>query len=167
MNGLLIWTLQNARRQTLNLVEDLNEGQIFIQSIEGENHPAWILGHLLLGDVYLLSLLKIQPLGEDFPELLDRYGPASTPVCEFGFYHSKQTLVERLPQTNWLKLDKIGQMTQTDLAQPTPDNFLAQAQPTIEHHLLALAVHEAHHGGQLSAWRKSQGLKSVKWAFAP
>lgn len=167
MNELLIWTLQNARQQTLNLVEDLREEQMCVQTAAGENHPAWILGHILLGDVYLLHLLKVQNLSEDFGELLDKYGPASKPIPNAGFYDSKRILVERLQQTNSLRLESIGRMTREDLTQPTPDAMLAKAQPTIEHHLLALAVHEAHHGGQLSVWRKLQNLESIKWAFAP
>ena len=50
MQDLLIWSLENARRQTLLLVADLPEEQMCRQSAAGENHPAWILGHLLLGD---------------------------------------------------------------------------------------------------------------------
>lgn len=165
MSEILIWTLQKARRQTLNLVEDLREEQMCVQSSANENHPAWILGHVLLGDVYLLSLLKIQDLSEDFGELLNKY--VSAPNAAAGFYDSKQILVERLTQTNRLRLEAIRQMSKEDLTQPTPDEMLAKAQPTIEHHLHALAVHEGHHGGQLSAWRKSQGLKSIKWSFAP
>lgn len=167
MNESLIWTLQKTRQQILNLVADLPTEQMCIQTFASENHPAWILGHLLLGDVYLLSLLKVQNLPDDFGELLDKYGPASSPVSDVKFYHSKQILVERLQQTNLFRLESICQMTQEDLAQPTPDDFLAKAQPTIEHHLFALVVHETHHGGQLSVWRKSQGLKPVKWTFAP
>ncbi len=167
MNELLVWTLEKARRQTLNLVEDLREEQMHVQTAAGENHPAWILGHILLGDVYLLHLLKIQNLSKDFSELLNKFGPASKPVSSAGFYDSKQILVEKLMQTNLLRLESIRQMNREDLAQPTPDVTLAQTQPTVEHHLFALAIHEGHHGGQLSVWRKSQGLKSIKWAFAP
>lgn len=167
MSELLVWALQKAREQTLNLVEDLREEQMCVQTATGENHPAWILGHILLGDVYLLWLLKIQSLSEDFDELLDKYGPASKPISSAGFYDSKQILVERLKLANLLRLESIRQMNREDLAQPIPDATLARAQPTIEYHLFALAVHEGHHGGQLSAWRKSQGLKSVKWSFAP
>lgn len=167
MNELLVWTLQKIRQQTLSLVEDLSEEQMCLQTITGENHPTWILGHILLGDIYLLSLLKIQELSEDFPKLLEKYGPASKPISDAKFYDSKQTLIERLKQTNSLRLKSVRNMTQDDLAQATPDKILAQSQPTIEHHLFALAVHEGHHSGQLSAWRKSQGLKSIKWTFAP
>ena len=167
MSELLVWTLQNARQQTLNLVEDLREEQMIAQAAAGENSPAWILGHILLGDLYLLSLLKTQSLSDDFFEFLEKYGPASKPNSSAGFYESKQILIERLKRTNTLRLDSIRRMTPEDLAQPTPDETLARSQPTLEHHLFALAVHEGHHGGQLSAWRKSQGLQSVKWSFAP
>jgi hypothetical protein len=167
MNELLVWALQKAREQTLKLVEDLREEQMCVQSSSGENHPAWILGHLLLGDTYLLSMLKVQELSEDFADLLGKYGPDSKPIYSAGFYDSKRILVERLRRTGSLRLESIREMNNEELSQLTPDNILARAQPTIGHHLFALAIHEAHHGGQISSWRKLQGLTSMKWAFAP
>ncbi len=77
MSDLLIWSLKNARRQTLSLVEDLRDEQMCRQSAAGENPPAWILGHLLLGDTYLLSMLKVRELSADFADLLRKYGPNS------------------------------------------------------------------------------------------
>lgn len=167
MSDLLAWALQRARQQTLTLVEDLREEQMCLQSVPGENHPAWILGHLLLGDIYLLSLLRIQDLSEDFSELLSKHGPGSEPTPSFGQYDSKQSLVSRLAHAGSLRLDRIRQMKPEEFAQPTPDEVLARAQPTIGHHLQALVFHEGHHGGQLSAWRKAQGIASVRGAFAP
>lgn len=167
MNDLLAWALKRARQQTLTLVEDLRQEEMCNQSAPGENHPAWILGHLLLGDVYLLHLLKVQHLSQDFKDLLSKYGPASTPLPAVEHYKSKPILVERLAHTGALRLDAVRQMSIEDLAQPTPDEVLAQAQPTIGHHLQALIFHEGHHGGQLSAWRKIQRHHSIRGAFAP
>lgn len=167
MNDLLVWALQKARQQILTLVEDLHEEQMCLQAAPGENHPAWILGHILLGDIYLLSLLRIQELSEDFSELLEKYGPGIVPISAREHYESKQILVERLTQTGSLRHDAIRQMKAEELAQPIPDEILAQAQPTIGHHLHTLVFHEGHHGGQLSAWRKAQGLVSIRGAFAP
>ncbi len=164
MNELLVWSLEQARRQTLNLVEDLHEEQIRLQSAAGENSPAWILGHLLLGDIYLLSLLKAQEISEDFSDLLSKYGPNSSSSIEN--YDSKQFLVERLTQTGFLRLDEVRKMKDEDFAQPMPDEILARTQPTIAHHLLMLIYHEGHHGGQLSSWRKAQRLSAVKGMFA-
>jgi DinB superfamily len=80
MSDTLAWALENARQQTLALVADLNDEQMCQQTTPGEHHPAWILGHLLLGDVYLLSLMRVEELAEDFPNLLRTYGPGATPT---------------------------------------------------------------------------------------
>ena len=167
MTELVAWALERARHQTLTLVADLRQEQMCMQSASGENHPAWILGHLLVGDIYLLSLLKVQGLSDDFSDLLSKHGPGTTPIPVVGHYDSKQALVERLAHTGSLRLDAVRQMTTAELAQPTPDEVLAQTQPTMGHHLHALVFHEGHHGGQLSAWRKTQGLVPLRGAFAP
>jgi hypothetical protein len=167
MTEFLAWALHKARQQTLILIEDVSEEQMCLQSLPGENHPAWILGHLLLGDIYLLSMLANQPLSEDFPHLLSQYGPGSTPIADGQRYEAKVVLVERLIHTDALRCEAVRHKTVEDLSQPIPDEVLAQAQPTIGHHLQTLVFHEGHHGGQLSSWRKAQGLCPIQGAFAP
>ncbi|MEK7725080.1 MAG: DinB family protein [Acidobacteriota bacterium] len=164
MKDLLIWSLEKARKQTLALVENLPENQMCNQSVAGENHPIWILGHLLLGDTYLLSMLKVQELSADFAGLLSKYGPNSKPSPTLEYYDSKHFLVDRLTETGFLRLDAVRQMKNLD--QPTPDETLARTQSTIGHHLQMLVFHEGHHCGQLSSWRKLQGLPAVKGIFA-
>ena len=164
MKDLLVWSLGNARRQTLNLVKDLLEDQMCLQTSAKENHPAWILGHLILGDTYLLSMLKFKELSEDFPALLSKYGPNSKPTSNIENYDSKDFLVERLNQTGSDRLDAVRQMA--DFNQPIPDETLAQTQPTIGHHLQMLVFHEGHHCGGLASWRKLQRLSAVKGIFA-
>jgi uncharacterized damage-inducible protein DinB len=159
MNDLIIWSLESARKQTFSLVEDLRDEQICLRSAAGENSPAWILGHLLLGDTYLLHLLKKRELSADFGELLGKYGPNSNAET----LDSKDFLVESLTETNALRLEVIRQM---NLDQPMPDETLVQTQPTIGHHLQILAFHEGYHCGQIAVWRKSQGLSAVKGMFA-
>ena len=164
MSDLLIWSLEKARRQTFNLVEDLREEQMCLQTSAGENHPAWILGHLLLGDRYLLSMLKVRELSADFTDLLSKYGPISKPGSNIENYDSKQFLVERLTETGVLRLNALRQMKNFD--EPTPDETLVRTQPSIGHHLQILVFHEGHHCGQISAWRKAQRLSAVKGIFA-
>ncbi len=160
----MIWSLENARKQTLSMVEDVQAEQMCLQTWAGENHPAWILGHLLLGDIYLLSMLKVRELSTDFVDLLSKYGPASNPVSWLADYDSKHFLVEKLTETGVLRLDAVRNMKSLD--QPTPDETLARTQPTIGHHLQILVFHEGHHCGQLSSWRKAQKLSAVKGIFA-
>ncbi len=160
MNDLLIWSLEKARQQTLSLVADLRDEQMCLQTSANENHPAWILGHLLLADTYLLSMLKVRELSTEFAELLNKYGPNST----LADYDSKQFLVENLTETGLLRTGAIRRMKNFD--EPTPDETLARTQPTIGHHLQILVFHEGHHCGQISSWRKAQGFSAVKGIFA-
>lgn len=164
MSDLLIWSLENARQQTFCLVEDLRDEQMCRQTSAGENHPAWILGHLLLGDIYLLSMLKVRELSADFMDLLSKYGPDSKPNSNIENYDSKRFLVERLTETGLLRTGALRNMKNFD--EPTPDETLVRTQPSIGHHLQILVFHEGHHCGQLSAWRKAQGLSAVRGVFA-
>ncbi|HMS42344.1 MAG TPA: DinB family protein [Pyrinomonadaceae bacterium] len=164
MNEVLIWSLQQARKQTFALVEDLRDEQMCLQTFAKENHPAWILGHLLLGDIYLLSMLKSSELSADFMELLSKFGPNSNPNSNSKNYGSKDFLVKRLTETNLLRTNAIRKIKNLD--KPTPDVTLAQTQPTIGHHLQMLVFHEGHHCGQIAAWRKAQKLSAVKGIFA-
>lgn len=164
MKDLLIWSLENARKQTLTLVDDLSDEQICLQTSVSENHPVWTLGHLLLADTYLLHLLNIRELSENFSNLLSKYGPNSKPISDIGQYDSKHFLVESLTETGSLRLEAIRQMKSLEV--PTPDEILAKIQPTIGHHLQMLVFHEGHHCGQISSWRKLHGFSAVKGIFA-
>ncbi len=164
---MLVWALHNARQQTLTLVKDISDEQSCLQSTSGEQHPAWVLGHLLLGDVYLLSLLKVETLPGDFPELLAAYGPGAIPAQRPPVYGPVSAVVERLARTGTLRCDAVRKMSLEDLGQATPDQFLAQSQPTLGHHLQALVFHEGYHGGQLAAWRRGHRLPPVRWVLAP
>jgi hypothetical protein len=167
MNDVLAWALQRAREQTLSLVMDIGPDQSGSQSVVGERHPLWVLGHLLLGDTYLLGLLGVEPLSGDFPDLLRKYGPASVPTPRLDAYDSMSNLVVGLSGAGARRVEAVRRMTPKELGEALPDPVLAQAQPTMAHHLHALVCHEGYHAGQLSAWRRAHGFPPTRWAFAP
>jgi DinB superfamily len=167
MTDLLAWALHNARQQTLALVAGVPDEQLCLQATPGEHPPAWILGHILLGDVYLLSLLDVEAIPPDFPALLGAYGPESTSGQTLAVDASMHLLVERLRRTGAARSDAVRRMCVDDLGRTTPDEFLVRSQPTIGHHLQALLFHEGYHAGQLAAWRRSHGLPAVRWVLAP
>jgi len=166
MSEHLAWVLNRAREHTLSLVADVPQEAMQLQASPGERHPAWLLGHLLLADTYLLSLLTVQPLAGEFQLLLERYGPGSRPDGQ-ALYDSKQELVDRLGGTNALRVARVQVMTGRDLVHPLADEVLARAQPTIGHHLQSLVFHEGYHAGQLSSWRKAHGFPPRRWALGP
>lgn len=166
MSLYLAWALDRAREHTLALVADVPRQSMQQQTAPGERHPVWLLGHLLLADSYLLYLLEVQPLPEDFSTLIERHGPASAPTAEAA-YGSKDELVARLTASNDARLARVRGMSAEGLAQALPDAHLAQAQPTIGHHLHGLVFHEGYHSGQLSAWRTAHGFPPAHWTLGP
>ena len=114
MSDFLAWALDRAREHTLALVADVPPEAMQLQAAPGERHPAWLLGHLLLADAYLLSLLTDQPLADDFPLLLERYGPASAPTAQTG-YGSRQQLIDRLLRTNAVRVARVQAMADPTL----------------------------------------------------
>jgi hypothetical protein len=167
VKALLAWSLDGARRQTLSLTRGIPATRACAQASPGEHHPAWTLGHLLLGDAYLLTLLGADALPRDFQILLDRYGPGASPVDVRDRYDELALLVERLTETGARRLAALDAMAASDLARPTPDPALVTSQPTLGHHLQALVFHEGYHAGRVAAWRRHHGLPAVDWAFAP
>ena len=161
----LAWALDRARAHTLALVADVPREALRRPTAPHERHPAWILGHLLLADTYLLFLLAVEPLPDDFPLLVERFGPASASTTVDDA--ATPQLIDHLRRTHAARLARVRAMTDQDFAQPLPDTLLAQAQPTIGHHLHSLVFHEGYHSGQLSSWRKTHGLPAVDWTFGP
>ncbi len=162
----LAWALNQAREQSLLLVADIPPDAMHLQATPGERHPAWLLGHLLLADTYLIYLLGSQPLPEDFGALLERYGPATTPDTS-STYDSKELLIARLRETNTIRRSRVSSMSTDDLAAPLSDELLARAQPTIGHHVQSLIFHEGYHAGQLSSWRRAHRFPAVAWTMGP
>lgn len=162
----LAWALLQARTHTLALVADVPADLAQQRTAGGVKPPAWYLGHLLLADAYLLHLLTGEPLADDFPRLLECYGPPTMARADAG-WDAKDELVARLRQTNDARVAHVTTMTAADLAAPLRDGFLARAQPTIGHHLQSLVFHEGYHAGQLSSWRAAHGLPAVRWTLGP
>ncbi len=165
MKELLIWSLDKARQQTFNLVADLDETQMCHQSIPGENHPAWTLGHLFLADCLILSLLQVASAPKMPQTWWEIYAPGHAPTSDNQKFHPKEQLVQQLLETDSIRKQAIERLTLADLAQPNPEPRIAATQPTIGHVLHYLLFHEGNHAGQLAAWRKRRGLPSGSGVF--
>lgn len=167
MTSVLPWTLEGARRQTLALLRSIPAADACAQSHSGEHHPAWVAGHLLLGDLYLLHLLGAAPLPDDFSELVSRYGPEGDPDATAKGAEGFDAVVARLAEAGRRRVEAVATAEERDLDRALPDAFMATAQPTVRHHLQAIVFHEGYHAGELLAWRRRRGLESVAWTFAP
>ncbi len=153
-----IGTITHTRNATLKLVADLTDDQLTIQPAPKMNHPAWVLGHLLMVEANFLSLLggTAPALEANWKEI---YGGGSVPVADKTRYKPKQFYLDQLAQIRSQIIEKLKAVKPEQLAQPHPDPARRDRFPTIGHTVFMYGTwHEGYHAGQLSAWRRVQGL---------
>jgi uncharacterized damage-inducible protein DinB len=90
------------------------------------------------------------------------YGGKSEPVADKSKYKPKQFYIEHLAAVREQIYSKLKTLTDADLAKPHPDPARRERMPTIGHAITFYGTwHEAYHSGQLSTWRRVQGLPPV------
>jgi len=141
------------------LVADLTDEQMIVQPGAGVNHPAWVLSHMNAYHPVIVALVK----GELFDDPKDHpFGMKSKPMSDASVYASKQQLVD-----DWVTGHEQVEAALTQAG----DGAMGQAVklprwvpflPTVGIALpYLMLVHENTHLGQLSTWRRVQGLPSV------
>lgn len=141
------------------LVADLTDEQMVVQPGPGMNHPAWILSHLNAYHPVIEAVVK----GELFDDPKDHpFGMKSKPQADRSVYASKDELVDHFVSGHERVERALREASDSVLDQPVVlerwQQFMATAGIALPYLML---VHENTHFGQLSAWRRVQGLVSV------
>lgn len=124
------------------------------------NHPAWILGHLGSSCNFMGQLLGFDPVCPS--EWDDLFGMSSQPTDDPAQYPSKDELLKKLQEGHACAAKAFVEVADENLKNPNPVEGLAPMFPTVgDMVIFMLTCHEAIHLGQLSAWRRAQGLPSV------
>ncbi|WP_428386282.1 DinB family protein [Mucisphaera sp.] len=150
----------NANRDyAQKLVADLKPDQWTHQPAPGMNHPAWILAHLTLYHEVLAGLLK----GETPADPKDHpFGMQSSPQPDLATYGDPEQLVASFTEGHASVLAALEAATEQDILRPMPIERWTTRFPRVGDLLgYVMLLHEATHLGQLSAWRRVQGLPSV------
>jgi hypothetical protein len=141
------------------LVQDLDDATLRAAVGPGLNHPLWILGHLsTCTDIALQLLGRPTRCPTTWHQW---FGPGSDPG-QVTAPPDKQMLLNALTEGHAQVAAALKGMDEERLQEPHSIAFLATALPT-KAELIAhiLTTHEAMHLGQLSAWRRSRGLRHV------
>lgn len=142
------------------LVADVGDEQLTRQPLPGVNHPAWILGHLANStDVGATLLGEARSLPEQWDKL---FGRGSQISPDRSVYPSKAELCTALEQGFSRLLNQANAAGAETLARPNPNPRLKEMLPTVGDALAFLMTgHFAAHLGQISAWRRMQGLAAL------
>ena len=145
---------------TQMLLADVTQEKMCEQPGGIPNHPAWILGHLGSSCNFIGQLLGFDPVCP--PEWDKLFGMDSQPTTDPSLYPSKDELIKKLQEGHARAAQAFGEVTAEDLQKASPIESLAPMFPTVgDLTVFMLTTHEAIHLGQLSAWRRAQGLPSV------
>ncbi|NBV45563.1 MAG: DinB family protein [Planctomycetia bacterium] len=142
------------------LVADVADAHLAVQPAPGMNHAAWVLGHLACTADMLGAMMGLSPVcpGE-WTALFDWN---STPVADAGRYPSKAELLAALEEAHGRIAAALPAFPASRWSDPTPSEAIRAFLPTMgDCFVFVMAAHENMHLGQLSAWRRVQGMGRV------
>ena len=157
-NSLLIAWNKN-RDYAQKLVADLGDEQMVVQPVPGTNHPAWIFSHLNAYHPVMRALMRGQvfddPIGHKF-------GMKSAPISDVSVYLPKVELMAEFQQGHDQIVKIVESAANSAFEQPMTLERWKASFPAVGNAMAYLMLlHESLHLGQLSAWRRVQGLPAV------
>ena len=154
---LLLYTVM--RRMLRDMIESIDDSDFYSSLPGGGNSPGWILGHIVVVHRFGCALLGGPQLD---PGELAMFGPGSSPQLDPNVCPSKAKLLddEEVAAAALIDAVKSAPLEVLDAMQPSP--FLQQEFPRVRDLLShVLASHLSMHVGQLSAWRRANGMPSI------
>lgn len=157
MTNLYGKSLDYAQRLTADIPKD----KWAYQPAPGVNHASWVIGHLARTSDVVGSMLDDKPHAQpqNWAEL---FGPVSKPSPDATIYSDSTTLRTALVESHQRVLDALKTIDLAVLDEPPAIERLRSRFPTaLGFVTYAMLSHEMVHLGQLSAWRRVQGMPSV------
>lgn len=143
------------------LTADLPRDKWAFQPSPNMNHAAWVIGHLAGTSDFAASMLDGKP--SSLPANWNAvYGNVSKALPDASIYADGKTLLETLTKSHERLVQALGQADEALLYQlPVIERLHSRFPMNLSFVIFAMLSHESIHLGQLSAWRRAQGLPSV------
>ncbi len=147
-----------GRMTTTMVLGELSDENLLVRPVDGANHVAWQLGHLISSENMLMSGMPhadMPALPEGFAE---KYTPETSKSDDKSGWETKERYVELYQQQRAATEDALEKTTGDELNQPGPEMVRAIA-PTVGDVFNLMAAHELMHVGQYSVVRRKLGMK--------
>ena len=145
-------------------VADIAARDMVAQPNQVMNHPSWVIGHLTHACQLLGGAIGLPEWLPD--DWASRYGTGSKPTCDATLYETKDDALAILGDAQSRITRAVGELDDTRLDEPFPDESCRAVFPTVRHALTQVLVgHTANHIGQLSVWRRAMGLPPMTRPF--
>lgn len=145
---------------TLCTVEDIPDELWTDQPGGLTNHPAWVLGHLVVAFDNVTKQLGVTVPRDD--EWRKPFDGGSKPSANRGDYPSKDELIATFKDSAQSLRRALAGAGESALEKPVEDEQIAPFFPTLGRWAVHCLLSEgAFHTGQLSAWRRAKGMPAV------
>ena len=156
----LLHTWQLNLAYAKRLVAEIPAERMAVQPALGMNHAAWVLGHLACTADMLGAMVGLKPVCP--PEWTALFDWNSSPSADAAIYPSKETLVKALEDGHARLASALSDVSLSRWTELTPVEAIRAFLPTLgDCFVFVMAAHENIHLGQLSAWRRVQGMGRV------
>jgi hypothetical protein len=160
MTGPLLHTWNLNLGYAKRLVADIPDDSMAAQPAPGMNHATWVLGHLACTADMLGTMIDLTP--ECPPEWTSMFDWNSTPSSHASLYPAKVALLKALEDAHARVAAAVQCVPESRWATETPLEAVRGFLPTMgDCFVFVMAAHENMHLGQLSAWRRVQGMNRV------
>lgn len=143
------------------LVADLPADKWAVQPAPKTNHAAWVIGHLAASADFTVHLIdgRAPSAPKDWEQL---FGWSSAPQSDPKLYPAGATLLKAMDDYHAQVAAALPKLAPSAFEKPFPIESMLKFVPTVGDGLVFMLLsHENIHLGQLSAWRRVQGLPSV------
>jgi hypothetical protein len=154
-------TLRSALRSTQQLLTwflaDLSDGDLLVRPVEGANHIAWQMGHLIFAE---RSLIGKEMPGANYPALpsgfAEQHDKSTAGIDPPRGFADKATYLGVFSQTRESTIGALATLTDADLDR-TVTGPMASFTPTLGAVFLLVSNHSLMHAGQFSVVRRKLG----------
>jgi len=154
---LLTGVLKGTETVTLGFLDGFSDNDLLDRPVEGANHAAWQIGHLIVVERLILAG---QLPGVNYPALPAgfeaRHGRDGASLTETTGWPAKADYERLFRETREATITAVGRLTENQLDQPTQGRLAAKA-PKLGNLIQLIANHDLMHGGQFSVVRRKQG----------
>ncbi len=149
-------SLEIADMVALSYLEDLDDADLFVRPVEGANHAAWQLGHLINSEHQLMNGIRPDSMPALPEGFADKYSKETAGIDDPSQFHTKAEYFSLLKQQREGTLSLLDKLSDEDMEQPAPEQFRSHF-PTVGHIMCLQAIHTTMHSGQWTVLRRKLG----------
>ncbi len=138
------------------LVSDLSDTDLLVRPVEGANHVAWQLGHLIGAEYFLISQVADQVEMAIPADWGDKYSKETASSDDPTHFEPLGRYLELYAAQRAATLGILKDLPAEQLTEPGPE-FLQMVVNTVGELFLFMAHHELMHAGQFTCIRRKLG----------